>query len=260
MPSPFLPPEILDLIVDHLHDERTALEACCLVSRPWVHRARRHLFFRIDFSPASPIESWIKAFPDPSSSPAHYARVLTLHGSPVVATAGTSALAWVRALCHIVELGIFSVVWDDSPFSLIQLHGLFPALKSFSLSRSYIPPPELLDIICSFPLLKDLGVYLRPTLDTTTAWGWSPPSTLPELTGTLRLNGKVRFVVRGLLGLPKFFRFREIALTCFINDADLTMDLVSKCSKTLETLTVGFLPTSTFSSLSALGQYLTATH
>ena len=38
-----LPPETLDLIADHLHDEPTALTACCPVSESWVTRIRRHL-------------------------------------------------------------------------------------------------------------------------------------------------------------------------------------------------------------------------
>jgi len=44
-----LPPEILDLIVDHLHDEPTALKACCLVSKSWVPRTWNHLFALVEF-------------------------------------------------------------------------------------------------------------------------------------------------------------------------------------------------------------------
>ena len=44
-----LVPEIFDLIVDHLRDDRKALKACCLVSKEWIPRARRHIFACIMF-------------------------------------------------------------------------------------------------------------------------------------------------------------------------------------------------------------------
>ena len=47
MPHPHLPPELLDHIVDCLHDSEDALRACCLVSKPWISRTRKHLFAQI---------------------------------------------------------------------------------------------------------------------------------------------------------------------------------------------------------------------
>jgi hypothetical protein len=51
MPNPHLPAELLDNIVDHLHDTEDALRSCCLVSKSWIPRTRRHLFARIDSLP-----------------------------------------------------------------------------------------------------------------------------------------------------------------------------------------------------------------
>jgi len=77
-----LPPEILDLTVDHLHDEPIALKACCLVSKSWVPRTREHLFARVEFRGTElPVERWKKNFPDPSNSPVHHTRTL-LHSLP----------------------------------------------------------------------------------------------------------------------------------------------------------------------------------
>ena len=44
-----LPPEILDLIIDHLHDEPATLKTCCVVSKSWVPRTRKHLFALVEF-------------------------------------------------------------------------------------------------------------------------------------------------------------------------------------------------------------------
>ncbi|KAF9644805.1 hypothetical protein BDM02DRAFT_3066647, partial [Thelephora ganbajun] len=44
-----LPPEILDYIVDFLHDTPETLKQCCLVSKSWVSRTRKSLFADIEF-------------------------------------------------------------------------------------------------------------------------------------------------------------------------------------------------------------------
>ncbi|KAF9789295.1 hypothetical protein BJ322DRAFT_1000309, partial [Thelephora terrestris] len=44
MSNRFIPPEICDHIVDFLHDDPKTLKQCCLCSRSWVPRTRKHLF------------------------------------------------------------------------------------------------------------------------------------------------------------------------------------------------------------------------
>ena len=251
-PFKFFPPEILDLIVDHSYDERT-LKECCLVSKSWVPRARRHLFFHIEFTPQSPVKSWIKAFPDPSTSPAHHARVLSLYCLAAVGSAGTGALAWVRTFCNVVDLRIVSVRWNGNQTSLVPFHKLFPTLKSLAIYRCYIPPSELLGLICSFPLLEDLQLRLLSTRDTPAIDERTAPSTSPEFTGTLHLSGDFRSVLPTLLGLPNGFRFSVVVISNHVDDSDLTRDLVLGCSDTLKSLSVGYFTSSTFSPTSAAG-------
>ena len=245
---PSLPPEILDLVVKYLHDERTVLNACSTVSKSWVPRARRYLFFRIEFSPESPIELWIRTFPVPSSSPAHHARTLSFHDFTIVAAAVTHARPWINAFHHIVHLQMKDVQWDDDPsqVSLVPFQGSFPILKSLSLKRCYIPAPEALSFICSFPILKDLDLGLFFASDETAIDEWNPPSISPEPTGTLHLAGKIRPVIPRLLNLPNFFRFSEITIVFDVHDVNLANDLVLKCSDSLESLSIGYFLPSTF--------------
>ena len=49
MSSPYLPAELLDYIVDHLHDTKDALKSCGLLSKSWIPRTRRRLFANILF-------------------------------------------------------------------------------------------------------------------------------------------------------------------------------------------------------------------
>ena len=49
----YLLPGVLDLIVNHLHDEPTALRACCLVSGSWAPRSWMHLFAHVKLADRS---------------------------------------------------------------------------------------------------------------------------------------------------------------------------------------------------------------
>src|ERR1700753_246461 len=51
MSGPRLPAELLDHIADLLRDRET-LESCCLVSKSWIPRARKHLFACVAFHTA----------------------------------------------------------------------------------------------------------------------------------------------------------------------------------------------------------------
>jgi len=81
-----LPPEMLDLIVDHLDGEPTALKTCCVVSKSWIPRAQRNLFAHVTFD-ASKLDLWKKTFPDPSNSPAYRTRSLLISDIPTVSAA-----------------------------------------------------------------------------------------------------------------------------------------------------------------------------
>ena len=41
---PHLPPELCDMVIDFLHDNKVALASCSLVCRSWSRAARYHLF------------------------------------------------------------------------------------------------------------------------------------------------------------------------------------------------------------------------
>ncbi|KAF9791202.1 hypothetical protein BJ322DRAFT_1104864 [Thelephora terrestris] len=237
--STTLPPEILDLIVDHLHDEPDTLEACCLVSKSWVPRARRHLFADVEFSSPTSVQSWMRAFLHPSNSPAHQTRSLSIYGFLAIASAESTVVrAWVHSFRHIETL-VVNLSWNDGD-SLSQLHGLSPILKSLKVDESVISPPELIDLICSFPLLEDVWLRCIATVTWGDTDGWDIPSTSPKLTGSLYLSGDIHPVVRRMLDLPGGLHFAKISTFCPVEAAGATIDLVSSCSGTLESLCVGY--------------------
>ena len=234
---PSLPKEILDVIIYHLHDEPTALKACCLVSKSWVSRTQRHLFDRVKFlSRSGPtIESWMETFPDPSNSPAHYTRSLRISHIQVITVAISDVLAQIHSFNRIVEL---AVGIENGPISFAQLRGLSPNLKRLHLFHSFAPSSEVLDFICSFPLLENLSLHSARPHANENAAKWNKPSTSPKFTGSLLLNRRNRSIVRKLLDLPGGLRFSKIRVCCPIGEYDLTKDLVSACSDTLQFLCV----------------------
>ena len=229
-----LPPELFDLVVDHLDDEPATLKTCCVVSKSWIPRARKHLFACVEFQASrAHIALWKKAFPDPSNSPAHHTRNLSVYGFQTITAADAGAGGWIRTFCNVVHLELARM---NRP-SLLPFCGLLTTVRSLSLIHT---PIEVFDLVCSFPLLENLTlVALFPTSDED---GWNAPMTPPKLTGTLDLKmfGKARPVAHKLLDLPGGLHFSEINATFFDDDAKSVTDLVSGCSETLESLTVTY--------------------
>ena len=241
-----LPPEILDLIVEHLYDDRETPKVCCVVSRSWVSRARRHLFACVGFTTEeSPVESWVKAFPDPSNSPAHHTRDLTIRGLRDIIAATTIAYPWIGAFCHIVTLSVAISAWDDSRTSLVPLHGLSPTLVSLCLTHHSISPSEVFNLVCSFPSLETLSLISTGEED---GGGDADmlilPSMSPKFTGVLSLvmRGGMRSGIRRLTTLPGGLRFTRILVGCYAEDLGSITDLVSACRNTLESLGIAQNP------------------
>ena len=127
---------------------------------------------------------------------------------------------------------MFTVWFEDSPkVSLFQLHGLAPTLRSLCLSHEFLPPLDVFNLVCSFPLLENVTLY-RCGLQSSDEL--VAPSTSPKVTGTLRL------------------------MNCPVEDAMSAMDLVSRCSDTLESFCVNNCSSSMFPSAPEVCRYLTA--
>ena len=149
---PHLPLEILDYIVDLLHDEPETLGQCCLVSKSWVARTRKYLFASIMFRYPGDLGLWKKTFSDPENSPAYHTRALFVLCPQVFTAADAEEGAWIRMFPHVVRL-----VWGtienlyESEVSLAPFRSFSPVLKSLNMvsrnlqscrfSTSFVPCP-----------------------------------------------------------------------------------------------------------------------
>ena len=145
MPPPRLPAELLDYIVDHLHKIYT-LKKCCLVSKSWIPRTRRHLFETISITNQR-VRAWRETFPDPSTSRARYTKHLTVWCTEEVTAAYAEEGGWIRAFYQVVDLDLRI---KDEISSFVLFYNFSPALKSLSLIyHSYFPFSPILNLIHS---------------------------------------------------------------------------------------------------------------
>ena len=85
--SPSLPEELLDHIVDHLHNSEDALKSRCIIPKSWTLRARRHLFARVRFHTPESLKSWKERFSDSSTSPTYFTEYMRVDCPQAVASA-----------------------------------------------------------------------------------------------------------------------------------------------------------------------------
>ena len=118
-----LPPEIIDIFFDLLSDDKVTLNQCCLVFKRWVPHARRQLFKEIQFLNQTKLEAWKETFPDPASSPSHYARLLDVHCLEAITARDAEEGGWIRSFTNVTRLGLRCTAGrrlKGNPFDIIE--------------------------------------------------------------------------------------------------------------------------------------------
>ena len=248
MSNPSLPAELLDRIVDFLYDSRSALKSCCLVSKSWIPRTRVHLFASVAFYTPESLRSWRKAFPDPSTSPACYTRLLTIHCPQVVTATDAEEGGWIPTFSRVVNF-VVDIRKPDSPdaprVSLVPFHGFSPALKSLLVTFTVFPASRVSNLIHSFTLLEEVSVTTYDKSDIDDGSSELPtivrPSSSPVFTGTLTLwlDMGMDPIASRLLSLPTGLQFQELRFLWYHQkDVSLTRALIERCYSTLEFLCI----------------------
>ena len=156
MSNPHLLPEILDYIADLLHRDSKTLNECCLVSKSWIPRTRKHLFAKVEFDHEDDLGSW-KTFPDPSNSPGYHTRTLKIGCTQVVRAADAEVGGWIQAFSRVASFDL-SVQVNPHPTDLVASLALFyklsPTLKSLRMHVVFLPYPGLFTLIRSSPFSR----------------------------------------------------------------------------------------------------------
>ena len=209
-PGPYLPPEILDYIIDLLHSEPETLKKCSLVSKSRIPRARMHLFARVEFERPSRLEAWKETFPDPANSPALHTRLLVVNCPEAFAVADSKEGDRPLVFPNLEKLELWSSV-SASRLNLTPFHNFSPVLKSLRLIFGSASFSQVFDLIGSLPLLEELDLEIidldiSDEEDTVFRPLTSPP--LLAKTLTLTLLHDTEYAARRLLDLPNGLRFR----------------------------------------------------
>jgi len=261
MSNPRLPREILDYTVDLLHDKQDALKQCCLVSKSWAPRTRKHLFARINFNHPDDLKAWKKTFPDPANSPAYHTRSLLVGCPRFVTVADAEEGGWIRAFSRVIWFELRTDLYHHPEISLVPFHNFSPALKSLRVINS-LPRPRVFNLVCSLLLLENLTIRELRIGEADYDGIDFQPSTPPLLTGPFGLysGGGTEPTARRLLDLPGGFRFRKLVLT-WRDEEDIRwiMALVVGCSHTLECFDIRQTIRRTFPWFLHLDQYPTRT-
>lgn len=247
--NPDLPPELLDHIVYFLRGSKPALRNCCLVSKSWIPRTRKHLFANITFHRKVTVKAWMETFLDPLTSPSCHAKTLSIHNAQVSRVECVGSNGWIRGFSHVVHLFLDtqSTHTEELMTSLVPFHGFSPTVKSLRVNFVFLPPSRIFTLALSFPLLEDLIVSNSLELVTNNLdvpdllpTPVHPPS-LPAFTGSLELFTRrgMRSIAPRLLSLPDGIHFRKLRLRWICEEELLLAKaLVEGCSDTLESLDI----------------------
>ena len=244
MSNPNLPAELLDEIVDLLRDDGDTLKRCCLVSKSWIPRTRKHLFANVQFLSPEMLQAWKDTFPDPSTSPACYTKSLQVPVySEGISLADAEEGGWIPSFSQVERF--LMIIEEEVEISLAPFHGFSPVLKSLDIYQVYSLYSYISSLIYSFPLLEDLSVStccgIQCYGDFKERLGATWPSSLPPFTGSLELfvGERMDIISSGLLSTPSGLHFRELKLMLGHRaDISSAAELVEECSSTLRSLEI----------------------
>jgi len=240
---PRIPNEILDEILKHFiadsgsYDDslQRSLRSCSLVSKSWVPPCRRYLFHTIIFTPRK-VARWLKTFPVPEKSPAHYVKDLCLsfgghygarneffkhipwftNAEKMAVTMGVTLASFGTSLFtrlpqSLTLLSIKGTAWDE--IDLVQMRDTMvhlPNLNHLILSGAVVARSEFRK------LLPGLGAVLRGRLG-----------------GELRFRDSNRHFMVMLLEVPTGLHSTKIHIHADCVRHLRTVGLVEACCKTL---------------------------
>src|ERR1700761_3490794 len=148
-----LPPEVIDLIIDHLHNDPLTLEACSLVSRNWLSSSRHHLFGSVYIRVTHRrIHCLGEILDSPHNTLSFHLRSLHATGPPHFSSQFWKLLH-VFPLLQSLHIHQIKMLRGCEPLHLPSISALTLSSVPFSSYR------ELETFLASFPALKTLTLH-----------------------------------------------------------------------------------------------------
>jgi hypothetical protein len=173
MPPALGIPELVDRIIDHLHDEFDALKTCGQVCQFWIPASRYHLFHSVTLTHAN-ASGFLKLLKSRHATFVEHVRYLRVHEG-----------GWIQELVRLASVHRLAL-YTNVGFAIDSARGNFQVVTWLELQDITFPTfGDLASFICSFPLLRQIRL---------SSVGWSAESTdipPPGHLQTLALSGRV---------------------------------------------------------------------
>ncbi|KAJ7652082.1 hypothetical protein DFH06DRAFT_1206724 [Mycena polygramma] len=159
------PLEIVELVIDHLFDDRENLKTCSLVSFQWVPSSRLHLFRTVTLLNAHSIQTLVELLESPLSTLPHAIRNIYVEVGPHYSFNRRQAedhspyLTRLSDKCCIESLEFVQhTSYRTSESSDIFLHpwSCFQHVRSLSLVGVLCASTNMTGFVASFPALREL--------------------------------------------------------------------------------------------------------
>ncbi|KAH7913107.1 hypothetical protein BJ138DRAFT_1124656 [Hygrophoropsis aurantiaca] len=157
----YIPPEITDHVIDHLHIDTRMLGICSLVCKSWLPASRFHLFSTISLHPWKK-DSFLRLLDSTYSSFAPYVRHLFIREGRGAYTWEkkwlNEALPLMTALTRIESLEIEQIIWEFlGTAAKKSFREIFREVKQLRLRQfEFRTGTELVDFLTAFPILETL--------------------------------------------------------------------------------------------------------
>ncbi|KZT07927.1 uncharacterized protein LAESUDRAFT_758060 [Laetiporus sulphureus 93-53] len=159
LPSPCLPAEICDYILDYLWDDHKTLQVCSLVTREWLPETRRHLFHFVRIISNERRVAFEDVISHSGGAVALGVRVLDLWERNTIPVSLPQMLA---SLGRLEKLTLRVYVLDDCSSSAETIAWpVLPMVKTLHVKISVVNDiASLQRFICACPSLSSLNIQI----------------------------------------------------------------------------------------------------
>jgi hypothetical protein len=240
--STYIPPELIDQIIDHLHDDPKSLNACALTTRNWVPSARHHRFQSIRFHSAKKIDSFHQLSRDAPGLLPYYQEAVICDNSGYIPAAILEAAANAcLTLPNLERIKFNNRTYASTPKVVSILSPIAAKITTLNLSGTlFASSTDFWPLICSFPNLNAVhacGVTFGSMEETT----FLPVNTYePPITTFSVSTSRQGFVLEHLANPPFPLRFLKNFEILYVDPNQTTLvPLAQSIQETVRQLRFG---------------------
>lgn len=235
----YIPPELVDQIIDHLHNDLKSLNACALTARDWLPSARYHRFHSIRFHSAKKIDSFHQfSQVAPGILPCYQEAVICDNSGYVPASILEAAANACLTLPNLQRIKFNNRIYASTPRVIAILSPIASKITTLNLSATlFASSNDFWPLICSFPNLNTVqagGVTFSSMEET----AFFPVNTYePPITTFSVSTSRQGFVIEHLISPPFPLRFLENFEILFVDPDQTTLvPLAESIQKTVTQL------------------------